>query len=70
MFGIALSKYAIFFGIASFIVGAVGFGGAYFGGLDSGFANISKILFGLFLILTVVFMSLAALGVGRVKKAP
>ncbi|RAX28787.1 DUF1328 domain-containing protein, partial [Enterococcus sp. HPCN18] len=32
-------------------------------------AGIAKVLFGLFLVLTVVFLVLAALGVGAVRKA-
>lgn len=57
-------KYAIFFAVISLMAGALGFGG-----LAAGFADIAKIMFGLFLIMTVVFIMLAALGVGAVKKA-
>jgi len=56
-------KYAIVFAIVSLIAGALGFGG-----IAAGSAGIAKVLFGLFLILTVVFIVLAALGVGAVKK--
>ena len=56
-------KYAIIFAVISLIAGALGFGG-----LAAGSAGIAKVLFGLFLILTVVFIVLAALGVGAAKK--
>ena len=56
-------KYAIVFAIISLIAGALGFGGIAFNS-----AGVAKILFGLFLIVTVVFMLLAALGVGATKK--
>ena len=56
-------KYAIVFAIVSLIAGALGFGG-----IAAGSAGIAKVLFGLFLILTVVFIVLAALGVGAAKK--
>lgn len=56
-------KYAIVFAIVSLIAGALGFGG-----IAAGSAGLAKVLFGLFLILTVVFIVLAALGVGAVKK--
>ena len=56
-------KYAIVFAVISLIAGALGFGG-----LAAGAADIAKILFGLFLILAVVFIVLAALGVGAAKK--
>ena len=56
-------KYAIVFAIISLIAGALGFGG-----LAVNSAGVAKILFGLFLIVTVVFMVLAALGVGATKK--
>ena len=38
-------------------------------GIAAGAAGIAKILFGLFLILALVFIVLAALGVGAAKKA-
>ncbi len=57
-------KYAIVFAVISLIAGALGFGG-----IAAGAAVIAKMLFGLFLILAVVFLVLAALGVGAVKKA-
>ena len=50
-------KYAIIFAIVSLIAGALGFGG-----VAAGAAGIAKVLFGLFLVL-------AALGVGAVRKA-
>ena len=56
-------KYAIIFAVVSLVAGAMGFGG-----IATGSAGIAKILFGLFLILTVVFIVLAALGVGATKK--
>lgn len=56
-------KYAIIFAVISLVAGALGFGG-----VASSAAGIAKVLFGLFLILTVIFMVLAALGVGAVKK--
>ena len=40
-----------------------------FGGVAAGAAGVAKVLFGLFLVLTVVFLVLAALGVGAVRKA-
>ena len=57
-------KYAIIFAVMSIIAGALSLGG-----LAAGSAGIAKVLFGLFLIVTVVFIVLAALGVGSVKKA-
>lgn len=57
-------KYAIIFAVISLIVGALGFGG-----LAAGFGDIAKILFGLFLIVAVIFVVLAALGVGVINKA-
>ena len=56
-------KYAIIFALISLVAGAFGFGGVAVGS-----AGIAKILFGLFLILTVIFIVLAALGVGAVNK--
>ena len=56
-------KYAIIFALISLVAGAFGFGG-----VAAGSAGIAKILFGLCLILAVVFIVLAALGVGAVKK--
>ena len=56
-------KYAIIFALISLVAGALGFGG-----VAASSAGIAKILFGLFLILTVIFIVLAALGVGAVKK--
>ena len=56
-------KYAIVFVVISLVTGALGFGG-----LAAGAAGIAKIFFGLFLILAVVFIVLAALGVGAAKK--
>jgi len=57
-------KYAIIFAVISLIAGALGYGG-----IAAEFAGIAKILFGLFLIVAVVFIVLAALGVGATKKA-
>ena len=57
-------KYAIIFAVISLIAGAFGFGGI---AADS--AGIAKILFGLFLILAVVFILLAALGIGAARNA-
>ena len=56
-------KYAIIFALISLVAGVLGFGG-----VAAESAGIAKILFGLFLILAVVFIVLAALGVGAVKK--
>ena len=56
-------KYAIIFALISLVAGAFGFGE-----VAAGSAGIAKILFGLFLILAVIFIVLAALGVGAVKK--
>ena len=58
-----LLKYAIIFALISLIAGAMGFGG-----IAAGSAGIAKILFGFFLILAVVFVVLAALGVGAASK--
>lgn len=58
-------KYAVIFAVISLIAGALGFGG-----VAAGSASIAKVLFGLFLILAVIFVVLAALGVGAVKKIP
>ncbi|MFZ4287819.1 DUF1328 domain-containing protein [Variovorax sp. HJSM1_2] len=57
-------KYAIIFAVISLLAGVLGFGG-----VAAGSAMIAKVLFGLFLILAVIFVILAALGVGAVKKA-
>ena len=56
-------KYAIVFAVISLVAGALGFGG-----MAAGTAGIAKIFFGLFLILALVFIVLAALGVGAAKK--
>jgi len=56
-------KYAIIFAIISLIAGAL-----EFSGVAAGAAGIAKVLFGLFLILTLIFIVLAALGVGAAKK--
>jgi uncharacterized membrane protein YtjA (UPF0391 family) len=61
---IVMLKYAIIFAVVALVAGALGFGG-----VAAGAAGIAKVLFGLFLLLTVVFLVLAALGVGAVKKA-
>lgn len=58
-------KYAIIFAVLSLISGALGFGV-----LAAGAAGLAKIFCGLFLILVVVFMVLAALGVGAAEKEP
>ena len=57
-------KYAIIFAVISLIAGGLGFGS-----VAAGSAGIAKILFGLFLILAVIFVVLAALGVGAARKA-
>ena len=57
-------KYAIVFAVISLIVGALGFGG-----MAASLAGIAKIFFGLFLILALVFLVLAALGVGAARNA-
>lgn len=56
-------KYAIIFALISLVAGALGFGG-----IAAGSAGMAKILFGFFLILAVIFIVLAALGVGAVNK--
>ena len=56
--------YALIFFIVALIAALFGFGG-----LAASAAGIAKILFGLFLILALVFIVLAALGVGAAKKA-
>ena len=56
-------KYAIIFAVISLLAGVLGFTG-----VAAGAASIAKIAFGLFLILTVIFIVLAALGVGAAKK--
>ena len=57
-------KYAIVFAVVSLVAGALGFGG-----MAAAAAGIAKIFFGLFLILALVFIVLAALGVGAAKKS-
>lgn len=57
-------KYAVFFALAALLAGFMGYGLA----LPQA-ADIARILFGLFLILAVIFMVLAALGVGAERKA-
>ncbi|MEJ8821993.1 DUF1328 domain-containing protein [Variovorax humicola] len=57
-------KYAIVFAIISLLAAALGFTG-----VAAGAATIAKVLFGVFLLLAVVFLVLAALGVGAAKKA-
>ena len=57
-------KYAIIFAVISLVAGLLGFGG-----IAAGAAGIAKLLFGLCLVLAVLFVVLAALGVGAVKKA-
>lgn len=57
-------KYAIIFAVISLIAGGLGFSS-----VAAGSAGIAKILFGLFLILAVIFVVLAALGVGAARKA-
>jgi len=52
-----------FFAVISLSAGAFGFGG-----MAAGAAAIANILFGLFLILAVIFVVLTALGVGAVQK--
>ena len=57
-------KDAIIFAVISLIAGGLGFSS-----VAAGSAGIAKILFGLFLILAVIFVVLAALGVGAARKA-
>ena len=57
-------KYAIIFAVISLIAGGLGFSS-----VAAGSAGVAKILFGLFLILAVIFVVLAALGVGAARKA-
>ena len=57
-------KYAIVFAVISLVAGALGFGG-----MAAGATGIAKIFFRLFLILALVFIVLAALGVGAAKKS-
>ena len=55
--------YAIVFLVIALIAGVLGFGG-----IAGSAVGIAKILFGLFLILALIFIVLAALGVGAAKK--
>ena len=57
-------KYAIIFALVALVAGALGFTG-----LAAAAAGIAKFLFGVFLVLALNFLVLAALGVGAVKKA-
>jgi len=57
-------KYAIIFAVISLVAGVL-----CLGNVAAGAAGIAKLLFGLFLVLAVLFVVLAALGVGAVKKA-
>lgn len=57
-------KYAIIFAVISLVAGLLEFR-RHCGGRRGHY----KVLFGLFLILAVIFIVLAALGVGAVKKA-
>ena len=57
-------KYAIVFAVISLIAGALGFGS-----IAAGSAGIAKILFGLFLVLAIIFIVLTALGAGADRKA-
>lgn len=54
-------KYAVLFILAALLAGFLGYAPAW-----PAAASIARIFFGLFLILAVVFMLLAALGVGTV----
>jgi len=56
-------KYAIIFAVISLIAGALGFSG-----IAASSAGVAKILFGMFLILAVAFVVLAALGAGAAKE--
>lgn len=56
-------KYAIIFALISLVTAALGFSG-----VAAGPADVAKIFMGLFLILAVIFIVLAALGVGTVNK--
>jgi uncharacterized membrane protein YtjA (UPF0391 family) len=59
----AMLKYAVVFALISLIAAVFGFSGVAVGS-----AAIAKILFGFFLILAFVFVVLAALGVGTIKR--
>lgn len=54
-------KYAVIFAVIALIAGVMGFTGTV------GQAEVAKIFTGLFLILAVIFIVLAALGVGVAK---
>jgi uncharacterized membrane protein YtjA (UPF0391 family) len=56
-------KYAVFLTLAALLAGFMGYGAV----LPQA-AYIARIFFGLFLILAVIFMVLAALGVGAKRK--
>ncbi len=56
-------KYAVFFTLAALLAGFVGYSPVF-----PGAAGLARIFFGFFLILAVVFMVLAALGVGAERK--
>lgn len=56
-------KYAVFFTLAALLAGFMGYGPV----LPQA-ADIARIFFGLFLIVAVIFMVLAALGVGAERK--
>ena len=56
-------KYAIVFAIIALIAGAL-----CFTGVAAASAGVAKLLFGLFLVRALIFVVLAALGVGAAKK--
>lgn len=58
-----MPKYAVFFTLTALLAGFMGYGPVL-----PQVADIARIFFGLFLILAVIFMVLAALGVGAERK--
>jgi uncharacterized membrane protein YtjA (UPF0391 family) len=56
-------KYAVFFTLAALLAGFMGYGPLW-----PGLADVARIFFGFFLIVAVIFMVLAALGVGAERK--
>lgn len=56
-------KYALFFVLAALLAGFMGYGPLW-----PELADLARIFFGFFLIVAVVFMVLAALGVGADRR--
>jgi len=56
-------KWALIFAVISLIAGVLGFGG-----IAAGAAGIAKLLFFVFLAVCVLFLVLAGLGVGALRK--